>query len=338
MNLFVESWDYLDTTTQRFAITGAEVPKVIAGGRRNTLCCGADTVNGWGVYVVSGEGNTLIVGAAVAFPTASGLGNIFSIGDQTASGYSNVDIRGFDDGSVGVYRYPNTLLALSPVNVLRLDGVYQYVEAKVLIASGSAGAVEVRVNGQPVITLAATNTFNSGSLVPKALTIWPQGRRRYDDLYINTGVGLYNYDFEGDVRIDTHYVNADGDTAQWNRNTGSTQFGTVDEHPPDEDVTYNSTPTVGAIDTINLEDLIPVLAGVRAVHYLIRARAINLPTVSGVMHPILRIGGTNYLGPAFTTTTSGYRYYPTIYETSPATGIIFADAEFDGMQVGYKFG
>lgn len=336
MNLFIESWDYLDTTSQRFSITGSEVPKVVSGGRRGTLACAADTENGWGAYTVLGSGNTLICGAAVAYPTASGLGTIFAIGDPTASGYANVLIKGFDDGSLAVYRAPNTLLALSPVNVLRLDGTYQYVEAKVLLASGVAGAVEVRVNGQPVITLNAVNTYNSGSLCPKTVTIWPQGRRYYDDLYINSGAGLTNFDFEGDVRIDTHYPIEDG-TVEWNRLAGTSNFEMVDEHPPDEDASFNFTQhsTSRITDLFVRQALIPVLAGIRSLSVLARARSIALPPASGVMRAVLKIGDTTYSGAAFVP-GSAYLYHASVWDVSPATTSGFRDVEFNGMLFGYR--
>jgi hypothetical protein len=336
VNVFIESWDYLDTTSQRFFITGSETPKTIAGGRRSTLCCAADTEDGFGRYLVASSGNTLICGAAVAWPTSSGLGKIFSIGDETASGYTNVFISAQDDGSLGVYGHENTLLALSPAGVLQFGGAYQYIEMKVLVASGVAGSVQVRVNGQPVITLNAVQTYYSGALVPTVVSIYPQGRRTYDDLYVNTDAGLQNFDFAGDVRIDTHYPDAAGDFSEWNRNTGSTQFGTIDEHPPDEDVTYNFTQSAEATDALGLQDLIPVLAGVRAVHLLVRPKRVVAIPASGNMRSLLRIGGTNYFGAPYLTSTSGYQYFPTIFETSPATASEFSDAEFDDMQVGYQ--
>lgn len=335
MNLFIESWDYLDTTSQRFFITGSETPKTISGGRRNTLCCAADTENGYGRYRVPTSGNALIVGAAVAWPGASGLGRIFGIGDATASGYTNVFISAQDDGSLAVYGYPNTLLALSPVGVLHFGGVYQYIEMRVLMASGVDGSVQVRVNGQPVITLNAVQTLYTGSLVPDVVSIYPQGRRHYDDMYINSEFGLTNTDFEGDVRIDTHYPVGDTLTVEWNRNTGTTNFGTINEHPPDEDLTYNGTPTVGAKDLLEIQDLIPVLAGVRTMHILTRAKSVGLASPSGVLQSVLRLGGIDYFGPNHILTGS-YGYYPTIFEGSPVTASGFSDAEFDAMHVGYR--
>lgn len=337
MNVFIESFDYLDTTSQRFFITGSETPKVISGGRRGTLCCAADTEDGYGRYIVASSGNTLICGVAVAWPSASGLGKILGIGDPTASGYTNIFIIAQDDGSLGVYGYPNTLLALSPAGTLQFGGVYQYIEMKVLVASGVDGSVQVRVNGQPVVTLNAVQTYYTGSLVPTIVSLYPQGRRHYDDLYINNDIGLHNFDFEGDVRIDTHYPDADGDIAQWNRNTGTVQFETIDEHPPDEDTTYNFTQSVGVLDAVGLQDLIPVLAGIRAVHHLVRAKRIAAITASGYMRSLLRMNGVNYFGDPYLTSTSGYQYFATIFETSPqAPASGFTDAEFDEMQVGYR--
>jgi hypothetical protein len=332
VNLFIENWDYLDTSFQRFYITGVETPKVSTGGRRGTLCCDADTEDGYGGYLVAGSGNTLICGAAVAWPSASGFGRIFGIGDPTASGMVNIFISALDDGSLAVYRYPNTILALSPAGVLALGGAYNYVEAKVSIASGSSGMVQVRVNGQPVISLNAVNTFYAGSLTPNLVFIYPQDRRRYDDLYINSALGLYNYDFEGDVRIDTHYPNANGNSSQWNRSAGTLQFETIDEHPPDEDTTFNFTDTAGNKDTLGIQALIPVFAGIRSVALVHRMRP-----ESGTIDvtPVVRSAAVDHDGTLFTI-ASGYEYYQTIYETDPATVVPWTDAGFDAAEWGYK--
>ncbi len=337
MNLFLESWDYLDTTTQRFSDTGPSTPVVTAAvGRRSTGGCTGVDENYYGAYAVNASGTTIIVGAAVRFPTSSGYGKVFGFGNVTASGMENVYLQAFDDGSLGLYRRDGQVLGVSQPGVLALAGDYQYIEAKIMLASGVATA-EVRVNTAPVIVLTGLTTSFS-DLAPNRVWVYPQGRRYYDDMYVNDTRGSLNNDFEGDVRIDTHYPESDGDLAQWNRNTGSFQFDTVNEHPPDEDTTYNSTPITGNIDMLGLQNLIPVLAGVRSVCALIRAKGINTPAGSGIMRAGVRIGGTNYFGDQFITTISGYRYYPTIWETSPATTSGWADAEFDAMQIGYKKG
>ena len=333
MNRLLESWDYLDTTHQRFYITGSETPTVVSGGRRGTLACSADTEQGYGAYIVATSGNELICGAAVAWPTASGLGNIFAFGDPTASGYVNVFITALDDGSIVIYRYPDTLLALSPAGVLAFGAGYQYIEARVGIASGVSGIAEVRVNGQPVITLSAVNTFYAGSLTPTLVFIYPQGRRIYDDLFINDAMGGVNDSFEGDVRIDTHYPDADGAHSEWNRLSGAIQFEMIDEHPPDEDTTYNFTTTSGNLDTVSVQTLIPVFAGIRAVSLIARAR--KVPPGNAGLAPIIRFNSVDYEGTGYTL-GSGYAYHETNYDTHPATASGWSDSDFNSSEFGYK--
>lgn len=334
MNLFLENWDYLDTTSQRFSDTGLSTPTVTAAGRRGTSCCDGSTEGHYGAYAVNASGSTVIAGVAVQFPTASGLGKVLGFGDVTASGMENVYIQAFDDGSLGLFRQGGQVLGISPPNVFAMGGPYVYIEAKITIASGVGGAAEVRVNTAPVIVLTNINTYVNGSLIPNRIWIYPQGRRRYDDMYVNDERTDFNNSFEGDVRIDTHYPESDESVA-WNRNTGTTNFECVDEHPPDDDVTYNSTPTFSAVDILGLQDLIPVLAGIRSVQVLARAKSVGLPPPSGVLQSLLRIGGVDYRGVSHILSSS-YKYYPTIFNGSPATASGFSDVEFDAMQVGYR--
>jgi hypothetical protein len=327
VNLLLENFDYLDTTSQRFAFVGAEVPVVSSGGRRSTSCCSAISEDGYGSFLVGATGDTLICGTALQYPTISGHGKILGVGDPTASGRENIYLHGFDDGSVAVYRNPATLLARSAPGILQLGGNYQYIEASVKLAGGGAGAVEVRVNSTPIIVLAAVTTLETGSTTPTLMHIYPQGRRRYDDIYVNEPGGLYNTGFEGDVRIDAHFPRADGQFAQWNRSTGSVQHETIDEHTPDDDGTYNYSSTSEAEDTHLMDALIPAFVGVRAVSVLHRARHVGAGT--GSFQPVVLSVGAY----AAHVTTSGYKYYETSLHTLAQT--LLTDAGFNSAEVGY---
>jgi hypothetical protein len=329
VNLLLENWDYNDTASQRFAFVGSEIPQVAAGGRRGTNCCQAVTEDGWGSYTVDGDGTSLYCGVAVQYPTVSGLGKILGVGDPTASGRENIYLYGFDDGSIAIYRSPSTLLARSAPAVLSLGGNYQYIECSVTLASGGAGAVEVRINGTPLMALTAVTTHETGSTTPSLVTIYPQGRRRYDDLYVNRPEGLYNNGFEGDVRIDTHYAASAGQFAMWNRSTGSVQNETIDEHPPDDDTTYNYATSAELYDSFFVDRLIPAFLGVRAVSVLHRARQVGAG--AGAFHAVVVSAGDVYPQHA---TTSGYLYYETSLHTLAQT--LLVDAGFNAAEIGYR--
>lgn len=331
MNRLLENWDYTDTTHQRYYTTGLSTPTITANGRRGTRCADGTTAEHYGAYFISASGATLIVGAAVEFPTASGLGKIFGFGDPTASGMLNCYVRANDDRSVSVYRADDTLLGISQPNLLTFGGGYNYIEARVTI--GNSGAAEVRIGGLgTVLLLTNIDTFRNGSTTPSLLWIYPQGRRRYDDLYINDLLGSQNIDFEGDVRIDAHFPNAVGNSSQFNRSVGDLQYATVDEETPDEDSTYNSTGTIDALDTLGVENLIPVGAGVKAVSVLTRERITDTGSASHAA--VVRSSSTDHVF-ASHVLTSGYAYYetPNAHLTVPS---LLSDAGFNAAEFGYK--
>ena len=331
MNRLLENFDYYNSPEYRLEVQGT--PIITAFGRRGSQCLDGSDEGDYGAFRVSTSGNEIIVGAAVSYITAgSGAGKIFGFGDDTASGFENCYISGNDDGSLSAYRSVEAILGISPPGVLNLQGAYNYVEARVLLASGGDGQVEVRVNGDPVLVLNSTDTYRVGSIVPSLVWIYPQGRRRYDDVYINDATGLQNNDFEGDVRIDHHMPDADGDLSQWNRSTGLTQFATIDEIPPDEDNSYNFTSTSGNTDTLSHDPLIPAFAGIKAVSLIHRARKASNgeAAIGGIVRS--EAINTELMQHVL---TSGYRYYETtaVHESVPA---VATDDGFNAAQWGYR--
>lgn len=331
MNRLLENFDYYSSAEYRLEVQGN--PIITAFGRRGTSCLDGSDEGDYGAFRVSTSGNEIIVGAAVSYITAgSGAGKIFGFGDDTASGFENCYISGNDDGSLSAYRSVEAILGISPPGVLNLGGAYNYVEARVLLASGGDGQVEVRVNGDPVLVLNSTSTFRVGSIVPSLVWLYPQGRRRYDDVYINDATGLLNNDFEGDVRIDAHMPDSDGALSEWNRSSGLQQFATIDEIPPDEDGTYNFTSTSGNIDVLSHDALIPAFAGIKAVSVIHRAKRATNGTAA--IETIIRSAGTNHIIRQHVL-TSGYMYYesPAVHEAVPA---VATDDGFNEAEWGYR--
>jgi len=69
-----------------------------------------------------------------------------------------------------------------------------------------------------------------------------------DDVVYAAGGGSSAGAFYGDVRIFTSLPTGDGNSTQWTRSTGSSDFGVVDESTPNGDTDYISEATSGDLD------------------------------------------------------------------------------------------
>jgi len=141
-----------------------------------------------------------------------------------------------------------------------------YVEVQVRFERGVASACQINVSDQfgemnPLVQGALLGsdagpytTFRLGGGVGESAATW-----RVTDVYLNDGVPaataisykgrlIYNDSFFGNTHVEAFYPTADGTAlttgnTPWVPNSGSTEYTQIDEHPPDEDVTYLSADT-----------------------------------------------------------------------------------------------
>lgn len=107
-------------------------------------------------------------------------------------------------------------------------GEYHYVEAKI-VSHATAGTVEVRVNGCPILNLSSVNTLNTGGTITNvhvgfATDIFHKANTNLDDFYVCDGSGSVNNDFLGDVTVRTLFPDGD-DTTQFST-TGNVGYST----------------------------------------------------------------------------------------------------------------
>jgi hypothetical protein len=143
------------------------------------------------------------------------------------------------------------------------------------------------------------------------------------------GQGSVNTSFLGEVRIMTQMANAAGTYSQWTPSSGS-NYADVNETIEDGDTSYVATSTVGNMDSYNFTDLTnsPAVAGVQ-VNLWARKDDVGAREIQ----PLVRIGGTNYLGTTQTVVT-GYADYMQTYDVSPATGTTWGASEINGAEFG----
>lgn len=156
------------------------------------------------------------------------------------------------DATIKVKRGSTVLATVGGVSALG----WHYIELKVSIDTGTAGAYELRVDLVNVASNGATNTADGG--VANADIIEFHGIQSssgyWDDIYIcdsTTGDGLGNDTFRGDTQIVGFKPNGNGAIRQWSRSSGANDYTLVADA---SDSSYLSDSTVGHETVMDFED------------------------------------------------------------------------------------
>lgn len=281
--------------------------------------------SGW-VQTAFAAKSTLYIGFAFKKVEAAN-GIMFMLRDTADTSQCAVEVNA--DGSFSLYRGTTTLLDTTPVNQCYV-GEWNYFEFK-LVISDSVGAWEVRKNGASIHTGTGFDTRASAAYTT-ATTLYLQGPSAYghcayDDLYIDDA------QFHGDCRVDTLHPTANGTYAQWTPLAGQ-NYENVDEVSPDNDTSYNSTVTAGAIDTYVMDNLSALGSTIYGVALNLSLRKTDAGTV--ICHAMTRIGSTDFEGTTDHNVSDVYRYAQEIYEVNPDDGAAWEEADVNGAEFGVK--
>lgn len=298
--------------------------------------------------VLVASGATAIVGYAIKCVNSFGGAGTSTTETGQASvllsirqgGTTQVWFRLNTNGTVSCYR-GTTLLGTTSLALFQ--NTQHFIEFKVTV-DNSSGVVQVRFDGITVLNLSSQDTQSTGSATwdelaigafnSDALGVGAQAvNTTIDDLYVCDGSGSDNNDFLGDVRVDAHFPNAAGNSSQWTRSTGSDQWATIDEAAANGDTDYNSSATVGHLDTLNFPALSPSGAAIKFVQAVVQASKTDAGAVG--LKLATRISSTDYLG-----TEQGvpatYAFLRQIWGVSPATSSAWTESEFNAAEFGYQ--
>jgi len=280
---------------------------------------------------------TVVVGFAIYFE-ALGSGAPFISFYYSATGQMSLFVT--PSGSIaaysGIYSF-NTKFGESASGVFSEDSWY-YVEIKTKF-HGSAGTIEVRVNGSatPVLNVSGKNTAPSGNNQSNSVRLIGVssglGFQYVDDLYILETGSSPNDDFLGDCRVDTLMPNADGYYGNWQANSSpSLHYQLLDESSPNTS-DYIESSTASNKDSWSFDNLTAVTGS-------IFGAAINLASFKSdagdrSIKPLCRSGSTDSLGSAFTLSTDQL-YAQKIYEVDPNTSSAWAEANVNSAEFGVE--
>jgi len=281
---------------------------------------------------------TGVIGAAFKFTGILGGGAWLFLSFGYLS-QLHVSLARNDDGSLAVYRNGagTTLLGTSAPDLVRM-GEWYFLEFKATI-DGAVGTATVRVNGVQVLALTGQNTV--GGLAAGAalsfiqLTGAASSGASVDDLYVLDSTGGTNADFLGDVRIEYLHPDGPGATQAWDVVGAATHYQAVwDTAGPDDDTTYIHTATAGLVDTETFSNTGLPAGSIYGLQIGLYARK----TDSGLRQiaPVVRAGGTDYVGTNKEPSFASYAYLIQLYETNPATAAAWTIADVNAAEFGIK--
>ena len=227
---------------------------------------------------------------------------------------------------INVYRGDNTLLG-STANNLFSDNKWFYLEAKVTI-SATVGVVEIRINESQILNLTSQNTKNGSDYIRK---IRFQGMYHdidiyYDDLYIDDS------QFHGDCQVKAFNPDADGNSADFTRSTGSNDYECVDEVASNEDTDYIFS------ETLNHKSIFGITTGA-----LNTIKGIQLnnhcrleATGTRKITPIVRSGGTDYSGIETDVIPDSYKFESEVWELDPGDSNPWTQVKLEAAEFGLE--
>lgn len=189
-----------------------------------------------------------VVGQGVAMileetPASSAVTQGIRFGVSGANGR----LRVLPNANLGVSVYLNTTLVGSSANGILTVGSWFWLEAKATSGAGTAGAVEVRLNGNTTPILTVTDL----ALTAQWTSVWIGAEStaaisnvRYDDWVIWDTSGSDNNDFMGDTFVIVAPPEADTAVADWDASTGTSRFDMIDEDVP-SDADYIQADAIG---------------------------------------------------------------------------------------------
>src|SRR4051812_8349849 len=251
-------------------------------------------------------------------PSSSVYGPRFDFRD--ANNTTHVFFQVTTTGTVRAYRGDGTLLGETATPVL-VSNAWQHVEAKVLIHA-TAGTVDMRVEGVPVLALAGLNTANSAILTVAQeafLNFWGNHGAvvtYIKDLILWDGAGAQNNNFLGSCIVVALVRNADV-SLNWTPSSGTTGYNLVSDSPPDDDTGYISAATPApAAFVAGMSDLPANVTSVKGLMTLQRSRKID--GGDGNIQVSVVSGGTPGNG-TDRPITAAYTYWMDIFELDPNT-------------------
>lgn len=220
--------------------------------------------------------------------------------------------------------------ALAPL----LDTWY-YIELDITFGDGTAGSIDLYVNGNNELSLSSIDTRNvTGENLGRIGLIGnSSGANIFDDLYFLDDQGTDQTTRIGPCFIETVFPDANGTTNNFTASPAVSNYLNVDEADPDDDTTYNHSSTATQKDLYGHAALTGSIDTIYAVMPRSRAR-ISEAGSRGVKNVarsnVTEVDGTE----KFIDQT--YVYVDHIYENDPNGGGAWTESSVNAAEFGIK--
>lgn len=329
---------YARTGTQGMRLSGVGGARLAVGGETSLVCGAAVRPVTMASLPLFRVGNANYPEGYFFSPEDSAFCCLHLDADGTLSVYVGNGYGGLVNKSLGA------VAGATATPYILHQNVWSYVELS-MTAIGATSRIRVRVNNGLALDVIANTicgydiglipilTWSYFTLGPgKATTL---GVCDVDDLYVATQDGTGVTNFVGDCRIDCHYPTAPGTHTEWTR-TGSdsgANWDQVNDTAPNDDTDANDATSAALVDTFACDDLVPEGNTIVAVQHVMSVKKTD--DGAATVAPVLRVGGTDYVGDDQYPSAAAFSYGRQLYVTSPAGGA-WSESAFDGMEVGYK--
>ena len=340
--LFMDSADTYNTQAELLAKWG-----MVNAPSGSTITIGSPGRSGSGNYI--GLNNTNGNQTGPLFPIPA-LGSLVVCGGYEPAGSSLIltgplgifafyDVSGNPmcflqtnvDLSVSLTVPSTGIVATSPPNLVTLQS-WNFVECTLSFATGATGTLTVKVNGIAAISASSIITSHTTTACYAAgpFTTTNAGAN-FDDIYILSTSGAPTASL-GDCKIVALMPNGAGRLTQFNKFGAATNFGAVNEVPPDGDTSYVYDATTGIVDCYTLP-VPPNVLSLLAVQPFAYARKDETPS------KVLALGvgnGTTESYDAGHGLTQSYVYYLDPLGTNPLTSAPWAPSDLATLQFAQK--
>jgi hypothetical protein len=283
-------------------------------------------------------------GAAVAIKFSSIYTNTPTIISFLTSGATvHVDLRLTPLGALQFTRNNGTNIG-SVSSVILSPNVWYHIEVKVSIHT-TAGTVECRVNGVPVIgPTGSLNTTNGSGTTANCFALGNfqnigggSVTTDYDDIIVYDGQATDANgnadinDFIGDCGVTVLSPSGAGTTTQFTPDSAVANYTRVNESTPDT-TSYVESSTVGQKDTYPLSDLPATITAIKSIATLHYAEKTDVG--SRQIGAVLRSGGTDYVHPTGIDLSNSYIYYFRNWGRNPNTAAAWTPANINALEEG----
>jgi hypothetical protein len=268
-------------------------------------------------------GSRLQVGIAfgIRFPSLpSDDRTLFSLNNV---GNSNVvTLIWNSDGSIGIYKGDHTGTLLATTEQVLTAATWHHVEILVTI-SDTAGAIELRVDNDPVAILADLDL----DAVAVTQVVWYCRAAGGVNHQIDDAVAHTGDDFIGPARVLTSYLAADlSPFGDWTITGAASGAEAVDEAIPDDDTSYITAADAGDVARFLMPSLPADVSEIVAIHIPFYARQ-NEAGLTRVQTTLL--SDAEAVDGAEHSLTPSYSYKEDAFNTNPATGGAWDKASFE---------